>query len=63
MVELEFQIPSVDRAAKVLPLHVFLNFIHRIGFFWKFEKVDPLPFVAKFYFLHKTYLKYLSVQM
>ena len=31
--------------------------------FLKFEKVDPLPFVAKYYFLYTIYLKYLSIQV
>ena len=31
--------------------------------FLKFEKVDPLPFVAKYYFLYKSSLKYLSIQV
>ena len=53
---MDFQIPSVDRAAKV----VF--FLTSTGYdFLKFKKVDPLPFVAKYYFLYKSYLKYLSV--
>ena len=60
---MEFQIPSIDRAAKVLQKDrgFFTSFTSYD--FLKFEKVDPLPFVAKSYFLYKTYLKYLSIHV